>query len=76
MVLISCSVCEETFLYFPGMTVVDVGAAPGSWCQVVAKLVDLERNGGNVFGIDIQVYFDSLNCFLDGRVGSKLILSC
>ena len=31
----------------PGMTVVDLGAAPGAWCQVVSEWVGAS---GNVFG--------------------------
>lgn len=34
----------------PGMTVVDLGAAPGGWCQVVLPLVD---RSGKVFALDV-----------------------
>ena len=34
----------------PGMTVVDLGAAPGGWTQVVAELVE---PGGRVIASDI-----------------------
>lgn len=34
----------------PGMVVADLGAAPGSWCQVVAPLV---QPGGMLFALDI-----------------------
>lgn len=30
---------ERYHLFKPGMTVVDLGAAPGGWCQVVAPLI-------------------------------------
>ena len=34
----------------PGTTVVDLGAAPGSWCQVVAQK---QKGQGRIFGIDL-----------------------
>jgi 23S rRNA (uridine2552-2'-O)-methyltransferase len=39
----------------PGMVVVDLGSAPGSWCQVLAKRVNVEaaRNPGRVVAIDL-----------------------
>lgn len=41
---------EKDHLLKPGMTVVDLGAAPGGWCQVAIKKVG-ER--GRVIGIDL-----------------------
>ena len=41
---------EKHELIRPGMTVVDLGAAPGGWCQVAASLVG---DGGRVIGLDI-----------------------
>jgi 23S rRNA (uridine2552-2'-O)-methyltransferase len=41
---------EKDKLIKPGMTVVDLGAAPGSWCQVLKQLVGLR---GRVIGMDI-----------------------
>jgi 23S rRNA (uridine2552-2'-O)-methyltransferase len=41
---------EKDRLLAPGMTVVDLGAAPGGWCQVVAKKAG---NKGRVIGIDL-----------------------
>jgi 23S rRNA (uridine2552-2'-O)-methyltransferase len=41
---------EKDRLFRPGMTVVDLGSAPGSWSQVVAKLVG---NNGRVVASDI-----------------------
>jgi 23S rRNA (uridine2552-2'-O)-methyltransferase len=41
---------EKYGLVKPGMTVVDLGAAPGGWCQVVQPLVG-ER--GRVVGLDV-----------------------
>lgn len=36
--------------------VVDVGSAPGSWCQVIAELVHKEHHkDAYVLGIDLQV---------------------
>lgn len=34
----------------PGMTVVDLGAAPGSWCQVVAQKL---KGNGRILAIDL-----------------------
>ncbi|KHJ86656.1 ribosomal RNA large subunit methyltransferase J, partial [Oesophagostomum dentatum] len=41
----------------PGMTVLDVGCAPGSWCQVVVERCNLtEKNSsGYLLGVDLQV---------------------
>jgi 23S rRNA (uridine2552-2'-O)-methyltransferase len=41
---------ERDHLLKPGMTVVDLGAAPGGWCQVAAKKVG---DRGRVIGIDL-----------------------
>ncbi len=41
---------ERDRLFRPGMTVVDLGSAPGGWSQVVAKLVG---DKGRVFASDI-----------------------
>lgn len=41
---------ERDHLLKPGMTVVDLGAAPGGWCQVAAKKVGEK---GRVIGIDL-----------------------
>ena len=41
---------EKDHLLKPGMTVVDLGAAPGGWCQVAAKKVGGQ---GRVVGIDL-----------------------
>lgn len=41
---------EKDHLLKPGMTVVDLGAAPGGWCQVAAKKVGEK---GRVIGIDL-----------------------
>ena len=42
--------CEKDKLIEPGMTVVDLGAAPGGWCQVAAELVG---DNGVVIASDI-----------------------
>jgi 23S rRNA (uridine2552-2'-O)-methyltransferase len=41
---------ERDHLLKPGLTVVDLGAAPGGWCQVAAKKVG---DRGRVIGIDL-----------------------
>ncbi len=38
----------------PGFRVVDLGAAPGGWCQVAAKRVKAEEGKGKVVGIDMH----------------------
>ena len=45
---------EKFSLLKPGMRVVDLGAAPGGWCQVAAKAVgsDKAKPSGRVVGID------------------------
>ena len=41
---------EKDHLLKPGMTVVDLGATPGSWCQYVVKRV---QPGGRVIALDL-----------------------
>lgn len=41
---------EKDRLFRPGMLVVDIGSAPGSWSQIAAKLVG---DKGRVFALDI-----------------------
>jgi 23S rRNA (uridine2552-2'-O)-methyltransferase len=38
----------------PGQVVVDLGAAPGSWCQVASKRVMAEEGKGRVIAIDMH----------------------
>jgi len=37
-----------------GKSVIDLGAAPGGWCQVAAKRVGSQEGSGKVIGIDLQ----------------------
>jgi len=37
----------------PGQRLVDLGCAPGGWCQVSAKRIGLERGKGHIVGIDL-----------------------
>jgi len=37
----------------PGQRLVDLGCAPGGWCQVAAKRIGLERGKGRIVGIDL-----------------------
>lgn len=41
---------EKDHLLKPGMTVVDLGAMPGSWCQYAVKRI---QPGGRLFGLDL-----------------------
>lgn len=41
---------EKDKLLRPGMTVVDLGAAPGSWCQYAAKRI---QPGGRLIALDL-----------------------
>ena len=41
---------DKDHLIRPGMTVVDLGCAPGGWCQVVA---DRLKGAGRIVGIDL-----------------------
>lgn len=41
---------EKYHLFKPGMTIVDLGAAPGGWCQLVVKLI---KPGGRIIAMDI-----------------------
>lgn len=41
---------ERDRLFRPGMTVVDLGAAPGAWCQYARERVG---RGGRVIGLDL-----------------------
>jgi 23S rRNA (uridine2552-2'-O)-methyltransferase len=63
----------------PGMRVVDLGAAPGGWLQVVAKRVKSAEGKGKVVGIDLLdiepipgVTFERMD-FLDGAAPARLV---
>jgi 23S rRNA (uridine2552-2'-O)-methyltransferase len=62
----------------PGMTVIDLGAAPGGWSQVAASRVAAGKGGGQVVAIDLleiepiaNVAFARLD-FLDNAAPEKL----
>ena len=44
---------ERDHILKPGMVVVDLGAAPGGWSQVVAKRVGAAEGRGHVVAIDV-----------------------
>lgn len=44
---------ERDHLLKPGMTVVDLGAAPGGWTQVAAKKIGAGHSGGVLVAFDI-----------------------
>lgn len=43
---------DELKIFKPGMKVIDLGAAPGGWTQVVCEWVKPGRSGGKVVAID------------------------
>lgn len=44
---------EKFHLFKPGGRIVDLGAAPGGWAQVAAKIVGSDKGKGKVIGIDL-----------------------
>jgi 23S rRNA (uridine2552-2'-O)-methyltransferase len=44
---------EKFKLFKPGGRIVDLGAAPGGWAQVAAKIVQSDKGKGKVIGIDL-----------------------
>ena len=44
---------DKYHLFKPGSRVVDLGAAPGGWCQIAAKRVGADAGKGRVAAIDI-----------------------
>ncbi len=44
---------EKAHLLKRGMRVLDLGAAPGGWCQVASKKIGLEDGHGKIVGIDL-----------------------
>ena len=70
---------DKHHLLRPGMTVVDLGAAPGGWSQVAAKRVGATSGKGRVVAIDLLdmpeiggVSFAQLD-FLDNAAPARLI---
>lgn len=44
---------ERYSIFKPGDKVVDLGAAPGGWCQIAADRIGLEQGKGKIVGIDL-----------------------
>jgi 23S rRNA (uridine2552-2'-O)-methyltransferase len=47
-------ITEKYSILQPGMQVIDLGAAPGGWSQVAARLVEADRGNGGVVAVDIS----------------------
>jgi 23S rRNA (uridine2552-2'-O)-methyltransferase len=65
-------------LFKSGMIVVDLGSAPGSWCQVAAKRVDVEnaKRPGRVIAIDLLEMQGMAGVeFLQGDFGDDAVLA-
>lgn len=43
---------EELKLFKPGQRIIDLGAAPGGWTQIVTEIVKPSKTGGKVVAID------------------------
>ncbi len=70
---------EKAHLLKRGMRVLDLGAAPGGWCQVAAKKIGLEDGHGKIVGIDLLemepipgVIFAQMD-FLDATAPDRLL---
>lgn len=44
---------DRYHLLKPGQRIVDLGAAPGGWSQIAAKVVGVEQGKGKIVGIDL-----------------------
>lgn len=63
---------EKDHLFKPGMTVVDLGAAPGSWCQIAARKVG---ENGKVIALDLLEMAPVHNVhFIQGDFQSDAVL--
>jgi 23S rRNA (uridine2552-2'-O)-methyltransferase len=57
----------------PGMTIVDLGAAPGGWSQLAAKLL---RGNGRILAMDILPMDDIMGVeFMQGDFSADVVLS-
>ncbi|OGT31298.1 MAG: 23S rRNA methyltransferase [Gammaproteobacteria bacterium RIFCSPHIGHO2_12_FULL_35_23] len=64
---------EKDQLIKPGMQIVDLGAAPGGWSQVAAKLL---KGNGKVYALDILPMASIENViFLQGDFREEIILT-
>jgi 23S rRNA (uridine2552-2'-O)-methyltransferase len=64
---------KKDHLFKPGMVVVDLGSAPGSWCQVVAPRL---KPGGELFALDILPMEPIADVtFLQGDFREDVVLS-
>jgi len=64
---------EKDHILKPGMVVVDLGAAPGSWCQVAARLI---QPGGLLLALDLLPIEPLPNVtFLQGDFREDVVLA-
>ena len=59
--VINSSIIQETFEKYniikPNMRVVDLGAAPGGWCQILTQHIDTTKPGNEVFTVSKFLIF-------------------
>jgi 23S rRNA (uridine2552-2'-O)-methyltransferase len=68
---------QEKFHFLkPGQSVVDLGAAPGGWTQIIADYIKPQKTGGKVIGLDLQAIepFPGVD-FIEGDFYDPEILS-
>ena len=65
---------EKIKLLKPGMRVIDVGAAPGGWSQVIAERVDSSKGKESVVAVDLLA-MDPVNGvhFVQGNIEESSI---
>lgn len=64
---------ERYHLFKPGMTIIDLGAAPGSWSQVVVKMI---KPGGRLIAMDLLPMDEIAGVeFIQGDFSDEIIVN-